>query len=112
MLTELEGRFAAVALETQGQTRVLERNAKALGGRRVRSLGATGQQIPRLRKEPRIPERAARDHDPRAAGVIEHGQHILVSADVTIHDLPNFMSMTDMRDLCLFRLDIAPHLPL
>ena len=73
MLAELERGLAAVPLEREREPRVLQGRGEPLLRRGVRPLGAPGQEIARLREQPRVPERAARDHDAGAPGVPPHG---------------------------------------
>src|SRR2546423_12480150 len=63
VLAEFERRLARVALNPQRESRVLERRREPLFRSWIGGFRASLEQIARLAKEPRIPERTAGDHD-------------------------------------------------
>src|SRR5256886_6984878 len=86
MLAELERRTAGVPRQPQRQPRVLQRHGEPLRRVRVAPPGPPRQEIAPLGEDPRVPERAARDHDAGAARVPPHRDDVLGRPNVPVPD--------------------------
>ena len=92
-------RLAGVALEPERQPGVLERHAEPLGRGGGRGRGPALEQRAPVAEEPRVPERAAADHDAGAAGVVAHADHVLGRLHVAVADDGNVERLDHARDL-------------
>src|SRR4029079_3032628 len=77
VLAELDGRAAPVGLVLLRHVSVLERDAESLLDARIGTHRPALEQIARLVEDPRLPERAAGDHHPRAPRLALHADGVL-----------------------------------
>src|SRR6185437_16383061 len=84
MLAELDGRAARIELVLLGHFRVPHRDREPLLDRRRQGERLPIEQGARLRENPRLSERSARDHYARTLCVLPHAQRIVWCPDVAI----------------------------
>src|SRR2546428_5937292 len=86
VLAELERRLARVALQPEGEAGMLEGGGEPLLGRGGEPRGPAGDEVPGLREDPGLAERAPGDHDPGAVRVGPHRDDVFRGGDASVPD--------------------------